>query len=32
MNIGTMMAADDLDAAPILVPGEAVTPGPEQET
>jgi DNA-binding MarR family transcriptional regulator len=25
-----MMAADDLDAAPILVPGEAVTPGPEK--
>jgi DNA-binding MarR family transcriptional regulator len=24
----SMMAADDLDAAPILVPGEAVSPGP----
>lgn len=28
-NIVTMMAADDLDAAPILVPGEVVTPGPD---
>ena len=24
----SMMAADELDAAPILVPGDAVTPGP----
>lgn len=30
-NIVTMMAADDLDAAPILVPGEAVTPGPDRK-
>jgi DNA-binding MarR family transcriptional regulator len=27
----TMMAADELDAAPILVPGEAVTPGPDKK-
>jgi DNA-binding MarR family transcriptional regulator len=27
-RIVSMMAADDLDAAPILVPGESVTPGP----
>jgi DNA-binding MarR family transcriptional regulator len=26
-----MLAADDLDAAPILVPGESVTPGPEKK-
>jgi DNA-binding MarR family transcriptional regulator len=30
-NIVTMMAADELDAAPILVPGEAVTPGPDRK-
>ena len=30
-KIVTMMAADDLDAAPILVPGEAVTPGPDKQ-
>jgi DNA-binding MarR family transcriptional regulator len=30
--IVSMMAAEDLDAAPILVPGEAVTPGPERKT
>ena len=29
-QIVRMMAADDLDAAPILVPGEAVTPGPDK--
>ncbi len=28
----SMMAADELDAAPILVPGEAVTPGPEKQS
>jgi DNA-binding MarR family transcriptional regulator len=31
-NIVTMMAADELDAAPMLVPGEAVTPGPDAQT
>lgn len=30
-SIVSMMAADELDAAPILVPGEAVTPGPEKK-
>jgi len=30
-KIVTMMAADELDAAPILVPGEAVTPGPDKQ-
>jgi DNA-binding MarR family transcriptional regulator len=30
-DIVQMMSADDLDAAPILVPGEAVTPGPEKK-
>ena len=30
-KIVTMMAADELDAAPILVPGEAVTPGPARQ-
>lgn len=30
-DIVEMMSADDLDAAPILVPGEAVTPGPEKK-
>jgi DNA-binding MarR family transcriptional regulator len=30
-KIVAMMAAEDLDAAPILVPGEAVTPGPEKK-
>jgi DNA-binding MarR family transcriptional regulator len=30
-KIVTMMAADDLDAAPILIPGEAVTPGPDRK-
>jgi len=29
-QIVRMMSAGDLDAAPILVPGEAVTPGPEK--
>ena len=29
--IVSMMSADELDAAPILVPGEAVTPGPERK-
>lgn len=28
-QIVAMMAADELDAAPILIPGAAVTPGPE---
>lgn len=27
----SMMAADDLDAAPILVPGESVNPGPGKQ-
>ena len=31
-QIVTMMAAEELDAAPILVPGEAVTPGPHKTT
>lgn len=31
-KIVSMMAADDLDAAPILVPGESVTPGPEKRS
>jgi len=30
-GIVAMMSADDLDAAPILVPGEAVTPGPDRK-
>lgn len=30
-QIVRMMSADELDAAPILVPGEAVTPGPEKK-
>jgi DNA-binding MarR family transcriptional regulator len=30
-GIVEMMSADDLDAAPILVPGESVTPGPERK-
>lgn len=30
-QIVQMMAAGDLDAAPILVPGEAVTPGPDRK-
>jgi len=30
-TIVEMMAAEDLDAAPILVPGESVTPGPEKK-
>ena len=30
-QIVAMMAADDLDAAPILVPGEAVTSGPDKK-
>lgn len=30
-RIVSMMAADDLDAAPILVPGESVTPGPDKK-
>jgi len=30
-RIVAMMAAEDLDAAPILVPGEAVTPGPDKK-
>lgn len=30
-QIVTMMAADELDAAPILVPGESVTPGPDKK-
>jgi len=30
-RIVAMMAADDLDAAPLLVPGEAVTPGPARK-
>lgn len=30
-KIVSMMAAGDLDAAPILVPGEAVTPGPDKK-
>jgi DNA-binding MarR family transcriptional regulator len=29
-QIVRMMSADELDAAPILVPGEAVTPGPDK--
>lgn len=28
-RIVQMMAADDLDAAPLLIPGESVSPGPE---
>lgn len=31
-KIVAMMAADELDAAPILVPGESVTPGPEKKS
>lgn len=31
-RIVAMMAAGELDAAPILVPGEAVTPGPDKKT
>ena len=31
-QIVRMMAADELDAAPILVPGVAVTPGPDKKT
>lgn len=30
-HIVRMMSADDLDAAPILVPGESVTPGPDKK-
>jgi len=30
-GIVSMMSADELDAAPILVPGEAVTPGPDRK-
>ena len=30
-KIVSMMAAEDLDAAPILVPGESVTPGPDKK-
>ena len=30
-QIVSMMAAEDLDAAPILVPGESVTPGPDRK-
>lgn len=30
-QIVQMMAADDLDAAPLLIPGESVTPGPASE-
>lgn len=30
-SIVGMMSADELDAAPILVPGESVTPGPEKK-
>ena len=30
-RIVEMMAAEELDAAPILVPGDAVTPGPEKK-
>ena len=30
-RIVSMMAAEDLDAAPILVPGESVTPGPDKK-
>ena len=30
-DIVEMMSADDLDAAPILVPGEAVTAGPDKK-
>jgi DNA-binding MarR family transcriptional regulator len=30
-RIVRMMSADELDAAPILVPGEAVTPGPDKK-
>lgn len=30
-EIVAMMAADALDAAPILVPGESVTPGPDKK-
>jgi DNA-binding MarR family transcriptional regulator len=31
-HIVAMMAADNLDAAPMLVPGEAVTPGPDKKS
>jgi DNA-binding MarR family transcriptional regulator len=31
-KIVAMMAADELDAAPILVPGESVSPGPDRKT
>ncbi|MGW8368785.1 MAG: MarR family winged helix-turn-helix transcriptional regulator [Gammaproteobacteria bacterium] len=31
-KIVAMMAADELDAAPILVPGESVTAGPDRKT
>lgn len=30
-RIVSMMAAEDLDAAPILVPGESVSPGPDKK-